>query len=85
MCFSFIPLGTVATVMKIEDLIAGKQENEEVEIEGALVPVATLSRLLDEGYVHLKVYEQNGALSVWGKNCAACFTREQLRHGRREG
>jgi hypothetical protein len=65
--------------MKIEDLIAGKSEHVEITIEGISIPVSALLNLMKDGYVHLKLYKENNTFSLWGKNCTACFTEQQLR------
>ena len=64
--------------MKIEEVIAGKSDQESVSVDGSAVPVAVLRNLSKEGYVNLRVYGDNKTFSLWGKNCTACFTLEQL-------
>lgn len=64
--------------MKVEELIAGKKDEEKVSVDGVPVPVATIRRLHEQGYVHLNYYKDNRTFSLWGKNCTACFTLEQL-------
>lgn len=64
---------------KIEELIAGKNENEEIQLDGVSIPVTALKKLMRDGYVNLKVYTDNNTVSAWGKNCTACFTEQQLR------
>jgi hypothetical protein len=68
----------VAMAIKIEDVIAGKGEQESVSVDGLSVPVAALRNLSQEGYVNLRVYKDNTTFSLWGKNCSVCFTLEQL-------
>ena len=65
--------------MKIEDLIAGKKDNEEVTVDGMSLPVSSLKKLMEEGYINLVVYHDNKTFSLWGKKCTACFTEEQIR------
>ncbi len=65
--------------MKIEDLIAGKKDTEEVSLDGMSLPVVSLKKLKEEGYVNIIVYKDNKTFSLWGKNCTACFTEEQIR------
>ncbi|MBW2003639.1 MAG: hypothetical protein JRI72_03350 [Deltaproteobacteria bacterium] len=65
--------------MEIEGLILRKNDREEVAVESLSIPVMTLKKLMDDGYDHLRVYEENGTVSVWGKACSSCFTEEQLR------
>ena len=31
-----------------------------------------------EGYENLRIYKENKTFSLWGKNCTACFSEEQL-------
>ena len=64
--------------MKIQDLIAGKNEQDSVVIDGASIPVKVLKDLADEGYVHVRPYKKNRTFSFWGKSCTACFTEDQL-------
>lgn len=64
---------------KIEDLISGKNEQEEVNVDGISIPVLTLKKLMEHGYAHLRVYRENRTVSLWGKTCCACFTEQQLR------
>lgn len=64
--------------MKIEDVISGKNDQGKADINGIQVPVAALRKLLNEGYVNMRAYEDNQTFSLWGKNCTACFTLEQL-------
>ncbi|RLB31168.1 MAG: hypothetical protein DRH11_13685 [Deltaproteobacteria bacterium] len=64
--------------MKLEELVAGKEDNEKVEVEGNALPVLALKNLMKDGYVFLKPYKENNTYSVWGKNCTACFTPEEI-------
>ena len=64
--------------MKIEEVISGKSEQESVNLDGLSVPVAVLKNLSGEGYGNLRVYADNRTFSLWGKNCTACFSLEQL-------
>ncbi|HDZ23483.1 MAG TPA: hypothetical protein ENH70_02965 [Desulfobacteraceae bacterium] len=64
--------------MKIQDLIAGKNEQDSVVIDGTSIPVKVLKDLTDEGYVHVRPYKENRTFSFWGKSCTACFTEDQL-------
>lgn len=65
--------------MKIEDLITGKNDGEDVDIEGISIPVTALKKIMEEGYEHVKLYKENNTFSLWGKTNTACFTEEQLR------
>ena len=65
--------------MKIEDLISGRNEGEDVEIGDATLPVSALRKLMQDGYTHLKPYQQNHTFSLWGKTCTACLTPQQIR------
>jgi hypothetical protein len=64
--------------LKIEDVIAGKSEQESVTIDGVSVPVKALKNLFQEGYENLRVYAENKTFSIWGKTCSACFTPEHF-------
>jgi len=64
--------------MKIQEVISGKSEQENVNVDGLPVPVVALRDLSREGYENLRVYKDNGTFSLWGKNCSACFTLEHL-------
>jgi hypothetical protein len=66
------------TAMRIEELVSGKAGQDSLDLEGLAVPVAALRKLSEEGYIHLRVYKDDKTLSLWGKNCSACFTLEQL-------
>jgi hypothetical protein len=65
--------------MRIEDLIAGKKDNEEVRLDWTSLPVAALKKLTREGYDYVTFYRDNRTFSIWGKNCSACFTEQQIR------
>jgi len=60
--------------MKIEDLILRKNDREEAAVDYLSIPIWTLKKLMEDGYYHLSVYEENGAVSIWGKACSSCFT-----------
>jgi len=64
--------------MKIEEMIAGKDDGETVSVDGFSVPVGALRKLFDDGYVNLVFYKDNKTFALWGKNCSACFTSEQI-------
>jgi hypothetical protein len=64
--------------MKIEDVTAGRNAQEKVDLDGLQVPVAALKNLLNEGYIHIKTYRENRTFSLWGKNCTACLSMEQI-------
>lgn len=64
--------------LKIEELVAGKEEKDSVTVSGLSVPVAALKNLKEQGYEHLRVYGDNKTLSLWGKTVSACFTLEQM-------
>ena len=65
--------------MKIEDLIAGKKENDEISFEGITLPVSGLKKCVEEGYIHIRPYKEEKTVSVWGKTCTGCFTEQDLR------
>jgi hypothetical protein len=66
--------------MKIADLIRGKGDGDRVNIEGCSAPVSSLRLLLEEGYENVRVFRKTRTFSLWGKNCTACFSEEQLVH-----
>jgi hypothetical protein len=65
--------------MKIEELISGRNDKGDVDIEGVSIPVLALKELINDGYEHVKLYKENYTFSLWGKTCTACLTEEQLR------
>ena len=64
--------------MRLEEAIAGKSDQDSMNLNGVAVPVAVLRNLSKEGYENLRFYGDNKTFSFWGKNCTACFTLEQL-------
>lgn len=65
--------------MKIEDLISGKNDRQEISVDGLSIPIRKLKKLMEDGYDHLRVYGGNRTVSIWGKACSSCFTEQQLR------
>jgi hypothetical protein len=65
--------------MKLEALISGKNDNDQIDIEGSSILVSALKRLLEDGYEHLVPYKGEKTFSVWGKRCTGCLTEEQIR------
>ncbi|MEJ2723299.1 MAG: hypothetical protein P8175_01395 [Deltaproteobacteria bacterium] len=65
--------------LKIEELVAGKGDRDEVDVNGFSLPVSALKNFLNDGYVFLQPYKENKTFSLWGKTCTACFTEEQIR------
>jgi hypothetical protein len=65
--------------LKIEELVAGKGDRDEVDVNGFSLPVSALKNFLNDGYVFLQPYKENMTFSLWGKTCTACFTEEQIR------
>jgi hypothetical protein len=65
--------------MRMEELVSGKKEGDLVTIDSVSLPVSALKKLMNDGYIHLKFYEENRTFSLWGKNCTACFTEQQIR------
>ena len=49
--------------MNIEDVIAGKNDQEKVDLNGLQVPVAALKTLLSEGYTNIRTYNENQTFS----------------------
>ncbi|MFC1823304.1 hypothetical protein ACFL9T_11400 [Thermodesulfobacteriota bacterium] len=64
--------------MKIEDLISGKSDGEDIKLGDESISVSGLKGLLQDGYTHLKPYQQNLTFSLWGKTCTACLTSQQI-------
>ena len=64
--------------MKIEDVISGKNDQGKVDLDGLQVPVAALKNLLNEGYINIRTYKENQTFSLWGKNCTACLSMEEI-------
>ena len=65
--------------MKIEDLVAGKSDSDNVQMESLSVPVSALKKLMDEGYENMLLYKEEGTFSLWGKTSTACFTEQEMR------
>jgi hypothetical protein len=65
--------------LKIEELVAGKGDHEQVHVNGFSLPVSALKNFMGEGYVFLQPYKENKTFSLWGKTCTACLTEEQIR------
>ena len=65
--------------MRIEELVAGKKEHEVVKINWTSLPVTALRKFMRDGYDYLTFYKENRTFSLWGKNCSACFTEQQIR------
>lgn len=63
--------------MDIEELVS--RGESEISVDGVSIPIKALRRLKEEGYSHLKVYRANRTVTLWGENCSACFTEEQLK------
>lgn len=53
--------------MKIEEFVSEKNDHEEITIGGASVPVLPIKKLMKDGYVHLKPYEQNKTFNLRGQ------------------
>jgi len=49
---------------EIEDLVSGKNDLEEVHVDGISIPVLRLRKLMEDGYVHLRVYRENRSVSL---------------------
>jgi hypothetical protein len=65
--------------VKIEELLAGKGDHEEVRVDGYSLPVSALKEFMRDGYVFLQPYKENNTFSLWGKTCTACFTEQEIR------
>lgn len=66
------------TIRRIDELISGKQGSEMVALEGHTLPVEGLKILMDEGYVQIKPYAEEGTFSLWGKTATACLTPGEI-------
>ena len=64
--------------MKIEELISGKNDRQNIELAGVSLPIAALKRFMDDGYTHVKPYRTEKTFSMWGKTCTGCFTQEEI-------
>ena len=64
--------------MKIEELIAGKNDGQNIQIAGVSLPIAALKRFMNGGYTHLKPYQTEKTFSLWGKTCTGCFTKTEI-------
>ncbi len=64
--------------MKIEDLITGKRDDEQVEIGWTSISVSALKKLMEEGYEYLQPYNEEKSFSLWGKTCTGCLSAEQI-------
>ena len=64
--------------MKREFLEQMGLDKEKIEIDGFSLPVLALKNLFKEGYENLRIYKENETFALWGKNCTACFSEEQL-------
>ncbi len=65
-------------LMKIEELIAGKNEGQDVQVAGASLPISALKRFMDDGYTHLKPYQAEKTFSFWGKTRTGCFSEQEI-------
>jgi len=65
--------------MKIEDMISGKNDKEEIIIGDLKIPVSALKNFMKEGYEHLLPYKNEKTFSIWGKTCTGCFTEQEIR------
>lgn len=63
----------------IDDLLNGKDRETEVDVGGVSVPARALEALRRDGYVYVRPYRSEAAVSAWGKSCTGCFTQAQLR------
>jgi hypothetical protein len=64
--------------MKIEELIAGKNDGKNVQVAGVSLPISALKRFVDDGYTHLKPYRVEKTFSLWGKACTGCFSEQEI-------
>ncbi len=64
--------------MKIEELIAGKNEGQKVEFAGFSLPISALKQFMKDGYTDVKPYQAEKTFSMWGKACTGCFTEAEI-------
>ncbi len=64
--------------MKIEELIAGKNDGQNVQVAGVSLPISALKQFMDDGYTHLKPYQAEKTFSLWGKTCTGCFSEQEI-------
>ncbi len=64
--------------MKIDELVSGKNDNEEINIEGFKLPVSALKNFMKDGYEYMLPYKVEKTLSLWGKTRTGCFTKEEI-------
>ena len=64
--------------MKIEEMIAGKNDSQNLEIAGVTLPIAALKRFMADGYTDIQPYKTEKTFSMWGKACTGCFTEEEI-------
>jgi hypothetical protein len=64
--------------MKIEELISGKHDSDMIQLNGMKIRVSALKNLMKEGYDNIKPYQTEKTFSVWGSNCTACLTHQEL-------
>jgi hypothetical protein len=64
--------------MKIEELIAGKNDGQNVQVAGVSLPISALKQFMDDGYTHLKPYRVEKTFSLWGKACTGCFSEQEI-------
>ena len=70
--------------MKIDELIAGKNDDQNVQIAGVSLPISALKRFMADGYTHLKPYQTEKAFSLWGKACTGVLPRVRWSTGRNQ-
>jgi hypothetical protein len=58
------PMKSAIESREIEDLVSGKNDLEEVHVDGISIPVLRLRKLMEDGYVHLRVYRENRSVSL---------------------
>lgn len=64
--------------MRIDEVVSGKDDNEEINIGGIKVPVSSLKNFIKDGYEYMQPYSEEKALSLWGKIRTGCFTRDEI-------
>lgn len=64
--------------MKIEELLSGKGNGDTVSMGGVSLAVSALKKFIADGYVNIRPYASERAVSMWGKTCTGCFTEEEV-------
>ncbi len=64
--------------MQIKELVSGKGNGDKVSVGNTSLPVSSLNKFVEEGYVNILPYETEKTFSMWGKTCTGCFTEQEI-------